>query len=106
MDIIPERSQNKRKYEVALNNCSNATFLDEEEKKCLLQWSLRHCINSDYYHINFLLKELDQNRNFIPNADDLIDITHYFNGDKTNSSYHKLLVALYFFDRYIKNKIY
>ena len=55
MDILPERSQNKRKYEVAIDNCCNATFLDEEEKKCLQQWSLRHCINSDYYHINFLL---------------------------------------------------
>jgi hypothetical protein len=106
MDILPERSQNKRKYRVAIDNCCNASFLDEEEKTCLLQWSLRHCINSDYYHINFLLKELEQNKNFLPNSHDIIDITHYFNREKTNSYYHKLWVALYFFDRCIKNKIY
>jgi hypothetical protein len=106
MDILPERVANKRKYEKVITNCCNESFLDEEEKKCLIQWSLRHCINTDYYHINYLLKELQQNKNFVPNQDDIIDITHYYNGDKTNSYFHKLWVALYFFDRCLKNKIY
>ena len=102
---LDPRVLKKRKND-AIENCLLSPMLDDDEKECLKQWQIRNCINSKYYHINFLLKELDHNIHFIPNEDDLNELEQYFNRDKGSSTFHKLWIAEYFEKREIKKLKY
>ena len=91
-----------KKEQKAYNNCIRDNLFDKEETYCLNQWFLRHCINSDYYYLNFLLNGFLNEKEFYPNNKNQKHIlSEFFFGDYGNSEYHKLWTALYFLEREI-----
>ena len=90
-----------KKEEKALNNCIKTKILNEAEINCLNQWFLRHCINSDYYYLNFLLNGFLNEKNFLLNKDEQKHISDFYFGDYTNSVYHNLWIALCFLQKEI-----
>ena len=74
-----------KKEEKALNNCIKTEALNKAEINCLNQWFLRHCINSDYYYLNFLLNGFLNEKNFLLNKEEQQNIINCFFGDYTNS---------------------
>jgi hypothetical protein len=87
----------------AFSKCMNEQILDNEEKDCLNHWFLRHCINSDYYYLNFLLIELTKNNKNFNMKNEQYLLGEFFFGDYGNSIFHKLWIALYFLKREMDN---
>ena len=90
-----------KKEEKALNNCIKTETLNKTEINCLNQWFLRHCINSDYYYLNFLLNGFLYKKNFPLNKKEQQHISDFIFGDYTNSEYHNLWIALFFLQKEI-----
>ena len=78
-------------------------YINEEETKCLIQWHQKNMINSEFYHLNFLLTERTNNPSFnTSNEDDSKMLKDYDRRELVDSPYHLLWCVQYYEARFLK----
>ena len=93
----PTRDEICKVQEILLQS----NYMNEEEKHCLVQWHQKNIINSEFYHLNFILEEERKGSTF--NADDSKILFDYHRRDIVNSPYHRLWIIQYFETKILKS---